>query len=341
MKFIASINTVIYGDSYVQGQEIDLTGWTRKQILQFLGNGLISPMQITSGDLATALAVDGGLTTIINEITDQTTITLDPQAIDWLTDVDTVAVPPTDGQTLTYVASSGLWVPVTPAGGVAYTNNDRRWKKGPDETTVDEFNDDSLAAAWVRVDGTGAVLANATWTEGGDVLSVYQNGGDTASKLHALMRPIGAAMVVGDAFVMCLTAFGPLTNYVMGGLVLADGVTFGSGEQVITLDFLTSGEAGESAFVHDARISTGYTVGATQTTTQSLPNNIAFVRLVMTAANTWRSDVSPDGISWLKGANTLAKTVTPAYVGLHTTSWGTATKGVVSYEFLRRVAGIT
>ena len=40
-----------------------------------------------------------------------------PQPIDWLSDVDTVAVAPTNGQTLVFDSVSGLWKPGTIAGG--------------------------------------------------------------------------------------------------------------------------------------------------------------------------------------------------------------------------------
>lgn len=43
MIFVASINTVIYGASYLAGESVDTDGWNRKQLLQFLGNGLIFP----------------------------------------------------------------------------------------------------------------------------------------------------------------------------------------------------------------------------------------------------------------------------------------------------------
>ena len=44
MRFIAPIDTVIYGTTYHAGDEVDAVGWTRKQLLQFLGSGLICPL---------------------------------------------------------------------------------------------------------------------------------------------------------------------------------------------------------------------------------------------------------------------------------------------------------
>jgi hypothetical protein len=152
------------------------------------------------------------------------------------------------------------------------------------------------------------------------------------------MRPIGTPLAVGDALVTCLTLFGPYwTNYTMGGLVLADGVTSGAGTQVITLNFITT-----SGQTNDIRTFINYqteqvTAGGAQTST---PQSRIFVRLALVAANTWRQDLSLDGVSWLKSA-TYARTITPTYVGLHSSSWSTATKSMVRYEFFRRMSGVT
>jgi hypothetical protein len=44
MRYVASIDTLIYDVPYVAGQEVDVTGWNRQQELQYLGNGLMAPM---------------------------------------------------------------------------------------------------------------------------------------------------------------------------------------------------------------------------------------------------------------------------------------------------------
>jgi hypothetical protein len=51
-------------------------------------------------------------------------------------------------------------------------------------------------------------------------------------------------------------------------------------------------------------------------------------------------DASRDGVHWLAGG-TVAQTFTPTYVGFHSSSYGTSTKSIASYEFLRRVSGVT
>lgn len=261
--------------------------------------------------------------------------------LDELTDVD-LGTPPTNGQTLVFDLVSGLWKPGTiSGGGGGGTNKDRRWTVGSAETSVDEFNDSALDVAWVRVDGTGAVLANATWTEDGDALSVISNGADTAAVIHGMMRPLsgaGGALVAGDAFITCLTLMGAaLTNYTMGGLVLSDGVTFGAGAQIVSLSYTDT----TAKQANDVRQSANWAISTSAGMVTSSPGVPTFVRLVMMSANVWRCDISPDGVLWIKGTATLAYAMTPTHVGFHKTTWGSAVNGVTSYEFLRRVSGVT
>lgn len=56
MRFVAAINTPMYGVPYTQGQLVDVSAWTRKQILQFLDKGLIAPADVSGAALADALA---------------------------------------------------------------------------------------------------------------------------------------------------------------------------------------------------------------------------------------------------------------------------------------------
>ena len=120
MKFVASIDTVIYGIHYKQGDPVDVTKWTRKQELQFLGNGLISGQQFGSADLAGIIELIGSTgpaPVTVDPVTDKTTITIPVEPLDWLSDVDTSTTAPTNGQTLVYNSVLGLWKPATPAAG--------------------------------------------------------------------------------------------------------------------------------------------------------------------------------------------------------------------------------
>lgn len=225
-------------------------------------------------------------------------------------------------------------------GGGSSTVKDPRWNVLAGQAAVDEFNDSSLAGAWTRVDGTGAASGNVVYTEDGDVLSVKQEGGDTASCIHGLVRPlsgVGGALSVGDGFVAGVAIGGAFLNFAMFGLVLADGNTFGAGNQVAGFAFMSTG-----GLNHDCREFTGWNSNPTTVSSASAPFPFfKYQRIALIAANTWRHDWSPDGVSWVKGTATLSKTMTATQVGVLSSSWGTSTKTVIGYEFLRRVAGVT
>lgn len=213
---------------------------------------------------------------------------------------------------------------------------DARWAIPANYESIDEFNDEILDPAWVQVSPTGGA-ARSVWTEGRDVLSVKQEGGDAASVAHGFMRPIGAAMVVGDAFEICYTPHIQwATNYIMAGIALSDGITAGVGEQVFGMNYTSTG----GNMTVDTRTATGWTIGAASVAVLGPYWGPNFYRFVLVAANTWRYDTSPDGVSWLIGG-TLARTLTPTHVGLWQSSWGAAVKAVGTYEFLRRRSGVT
>lgn len=240
---------------------------------------------------------------------------------------------------LVYQSDGTTWATwYDPGAAAAATIRDRRWTLGAGASTIDEFNDDTLDPAWVRVDGTGAPAGNVTWTEAGDVLSAKNAGGDTGATLHALMRPVGTAPVTGDAFVTAVDLFAAVGVTVpVSGLVLTDGVTFGSGNQVAALNYF---DAGSNLTVHVHKF-TGYNTEVASTGNLLVRPGTVYLRLVKLASNTWRADASPNGIDWILGAATTTLAFTPTHVGLLSSSWGTATKSVASYEFLRRVSGVS
>lgn len=253
---------------------------------------------------------------------------------------------PTAGDNDTSIATTAFVTAAVAAGGGGGGTaiNDARWKTLTGQTSIDEFNDSSLDAAWVRVDGTGAAVGNMDWTEDGDWLSGSNHGGDSTDKFHALVRPLsgaGGSMSAGDAFITYCKLWAPQgVNFAFAGIVLADGATFGSGNQVW-------GEVGASASGASNLQTFSWTGYNTAGTSAGLLNQAyplaqgLYVRIVMTAANTWRTDYSNDGVSWINGTATLSKTMTPTHVGFFDSSYGSSTKHTASYGFLRRVSGVS
>lgn len=218
------------------------------------------------------------------------------------------------------------------------TGKDRRWNVGAGETSIDEFNDDSLAAAWTRVDGAGAPAGNLAWSEGADDLGFKNIGGDATATLHGLVRPlsgVGGPMANGDGFVTYLSLLGAPANYSLAGLVLADGNTHGAGKQVVADIVFSSTAVGINGAV--------YTNWNTRNSTAEFnprAGHAFYLRLALISAGSWRVDISVDGRLWKPGP-TIAQALTPTHVGFCSTSFGTATDHQGAFEFIRRVSGVT
>lgn len=289
-------------------------------------------------DVATAGAVDNDVLTY-----DAATSSWAPAAVpaggslalDDLTDVNIPT--PADGQVLTWDSGTSRWVAETPAaGGGGGTGKDRRWTVGPSATSIDEFNDDTLdlAATWTRVDSAGE-SGFIAYNEAADCLSVETGiGTDAVAEFHGLMRPlsaVGGSLATGDAFLTCLTNW-RTGNWVIGGVGFSNGVAAGAGAQVL------------GTFQNDGAISsralTNWNTLGTNAVVLNVTGDMCYIRVVYLGGTSWRVDASPNGTSWVKGAS-FTNSITPTHVGLFSSSWGTATKGVLSFEFLRRVAGVT
>lgn len=231
----------------------------------------------------------------------------------------------------------------TPAAPV----KDLRWAVPTGHVSVDEFNDASLASAWTVASWPGyPVGALPIYTENGDVLSVKYGAAsgvesvvsDGGSARHtALVRPlssIGGAMANGDAF---YTAFDVEirnnANYRMSGLVLSN----------------TAGSSGAQLYL---RWWSGALVGFRTMTDWGGDNSVSgsdgsyrvgliYFRIVRISATTWRADVSSDGVRWIHGLGLATWAFEPTHVGFCESQWGSGVASVTSYEFLRRVSGVT
>jgi hypothetical protein len=254
-------------------------------------------------------------------------------------------VPPggTTGQSLVKAsATDGDVNWSTVSGGGGSTIKDRRWVVAASSTSIDEFNDDSLDAAWVRVDGTGAPSGNCVWTEGADVLSMVRAGANTANAMNGIVRPIGTAPATGDAWITCISMHGPLqTNYLVNGLVISDGTTHGAGKQIAAELISDTSAARQTAY---AIAWTNWTTAGTQATVRPIPppGPPTFLRLVYKGSSQWRADSSPDGVNWILGASLVTlSSFTPSHVGFYSRDGGTGTLWVASHEFLRRTSGVS
>lgn len=226
-------------------------------------------------------------------------------------------------------------------GGGGGTGKDRRWNLSSSETTIDEFNDGSLDAAWVRVDGTGAAAGNVSWTEGADVLTSKRLAANTGNVFQGLVRPIGAAPVSGDAWVTCLTHFcPPSTNFSIAGIVVCDGTTHGAGKQVIAESISQASPVATVGTYSLATINWTTASFTSLSTTKNVPLAPLFLRLVYKGSGNWRCDTSPDDVVWRLGGLCNIATFTPSHIGFYSRDGASGIETVISQEFLRRDVGV-
>lgn len=345
MRFVAALNTYIFGVYYEQGAEVDTTGWTRKMLLQFLELGIIQAAYLTTGAISDRLEFNGdGVTTEI--VGGKIVVTIDPEfelpPINYagLADVDMSGL--TDGQIPAWDADDNVWRPINPpaGGGGGGSVSDPRWNVPAGWTSVDEFDDGSLHAAWTLAGHTSIPGGSVpTYAEGNGVLSVAYTGaaadGATA-RHHAIVRPIGSTLANGEGYI---TSFRALTrngaNYRMMGLVLSTSGSSGAGNQLYSR--WHNGGGGSVGFRSLTSWGGDTVLGVDHSYPYVTP---LYVRIVRVSSTTWRTDYSPDGVQWL--SNSVATwSNEPTHVGFCHSNWNTTTPSVGSYEFLRRVSGVS
>jgi hypothetical protein len=163
MRFVAALDTIIFGVPYAQGAEVDTAGWTRRMLLQFLGNGIIQAAHITAGTITDRLVFEGdGVSYDVNG-EGQVVVTIDPSVpdLDDLADVDMTGK--ADGDAVVWDAADSLWKPGGAGGGakVILLENGASVDPGTPAgalvfekalaPTVYDFRLGSLPAGWAKI----------------------------------------------------------------------------------------------------------------------------------------------------------------------------------------------
>jgi len=216
---------------------------------------------------------------------------------------------------------------------------DRAWQKATAASTLDdEFNDSSLDPAWVRYDTAAVGATPVVWTEGADVLSVVHQGSasDNAGPAHCLLRPIGALtspMTIEGAFRMMRRY---ATNYQMWGLIMTDGVAQSS-KAVWVMPFGNTGIGASNQLSTRvfARLDGGE-AAAYGNTNWELIGGAWYQRLRWSAANTFQTEYSCDGVSWYRFPTAdISFTMTPTHVGVGLSTWTQNVPCMGSVEYFR------
>lgn len=202
----------------------------------------------------------------------------------------------------------------------------------PDETpdpNDDFFTDGSIGWASITPSGT------ATWTENRDVLSVVFDG-QSSGDVCAQVKSVTGGVSVGDSIETAVSIFPQgAQNYYYYGLCFADGATE-TDNMIYGGFFVDNGH-----HLKHAVVGPGTFTNLPETYNQNLFSTGAhaaplFLRFTYVSSNTWKKEVSPDGVTWSQlGASNSSGTLTPTHVGLVVGTKGAGNPGVGSFHYFR------
>ena len=195
----------------------------------------------------------------------------------------------------------------------------------------DDFFGSDSSADYTAVNPTGS--ATATISRG--LYSTIFSGSsanDVQADLKALTSP-SAPMTIEAS----MKIFSPAVNYFHYGICLTDGTSTGSNAITNWVNAQAAAPALNGVGSRSGTLTSLATVEATlQANIEVQVSGRLYMRLVWTAANTFRIAVSPDGVSWYAGgAGDLAFTMTPTHFGVAASAWGGAGSGLMALDYLR------
>ncbi len=182
------------------------------------------------------------------------------------------------------------------------------------------------------------VSGTATWTEGTDeisgrdVLSVEYVSQST-SDLAAILKAIGGSSP--RRIQTAVRMFGRNTNYHMAGLVMTDGTATSSGVVFAMLSYDTTNRL--SAYLYRTGTLTNFDAAFTGYAEPLMKQPIVpvvHIRLTWVSSNTFRMEVSTDGVSWTTfGVSDPTPTLTPTHVGFAVSSYGASVDRLATFEY--------
>lgn len=196
-------------------------------------------------------------------------------------------------------------------------------------TDDDEFDSTGLGG-WTEVDVSGTT----TWTEDAHCANVVfdnQSSGDGAFLLKS-MDPSSSPVTIETA----VHTLGDAADYTMCGLAFTDGTAASSNTVIIMGYFGSSSHRFKMWNGTLTNISTG---GAdVEISAYNFAAGFLYVRLIWSAANTWKFQMSPTGAngSWINfDESSDSFTLTPTHFGLFVSKWGGVAQSTVSFDYFR------
>lgn len=241
----------------------------------------------------------------------------------------------TNGQVLTADSAQALGVKWATPSGSSGSGVPERWvlPASADAGYDDEFDDGSIAAAWNNVDVSGYENSyyEATDIKGLSVSCPYGSGNQ---KLHGKLKSL-SGMTAPCYIETAVRLLHRSCDYPEAGLIFADGITVGSGNQV---RFMYSPISSKVEYA----VHTGYNAQSSNVD-YNIPNGALsgriYLRMYWSASNAFSVYLSSDGVAWAH-LDSITPTITPTYFGLCMGSYNSpAYPFVVHFDYFRARAG--
>lgn len=193
----------------------------------------------------------------------------------------------------------------------------------------DDFDDESFSGSWTILQGT----PNVTITERNHRASILIPNGSAAAQQYGFMKAKTPSS--GDYVQAAFQTGGGSGQFPIPGVMLADGATYGSGNQ---MSFGYS--LNENSFF--LRHFTGYNTYGGHDVSGSSQNAYFWptmhLRIRWISSDHYTCECSPDGVSWavvFSNQSNSGMSSTPSYMGFNLTSWGSSRDLVTSVPYCR------
>lgn len=206
----------------------------------------------------------------------------------------------------------------------------QQYSKSPypvfEPTGVDDEFDDASFSGWTKVANATPVI---TESEDGSQLSLYHPGGGSAAQFIAYMK--STTINTGDSIEMCFRMIHADENFAIVSLIMADGATYGAGNQVHV-------SWSPQQNLVSMMTQTNYNSNSTNTTASMQKNGSGylFLRLTYVSSNTFKGEVSCDGIQWHVFNASFSRTLTPTHVGFGISKWGGTNFMQMTLEYFKK-----